>query len=58
MKKMDEEKVVEIFNNMAKKMELQTEQLGKMTRIMQSIEFALNRIAEVLADIEVRSDGK
>ena len=58
MKKMDEEKVMEILNNMAKKIELSTEQLEKMNRLMQNIEFALNRIADVLADIEVRSDGK
>ena len=58
MKKMDEEKVMEILNNMAKKTELSTEQLEKMNRLMQNIEFALNRIADVLADIEVRSDGK
>lgn len=58
MKKMDEEKVMEILNNMAKKIEFSTEQLEKMNRLMQNIEFALNRIADVLADIEVRSDGK
>lgn len=58
MKKMDEEKVMEILNNMAKKMEFTVEQLEKMNRLMQNIEFALNRIADVLADIEVRSDGK
>lgn len=58
MKKMDEEKVMEILNNMAKKIEFSTEQLEKMNRLMQNIEFALNRIADVLAEIEVRSDEK
>lgn len=50
MKNIDVEKVTEIFENIAKTMELSTEQLETMNKAILNIEFALNRIADVLGE--------
>lgn len=58
MKKTDVEKATEILNNMAERVNLTIAQLEKMDKILLDIKFALDSIADVLADIVVRSDGK
>jgi len=59
MKQADVDKMVMILDNLADRMKFTEEQLNTMSKAATNIEIALNRIADVLAEMGIKeSDGK